>query len=161
VLVNSGTGDSTIQNLIVSGINDAVEKYPEIRLTNIDTSGKGYAGVEDAASDVLQSRPDIGFIVCTTSNDTEIVAQRLIDLNKVGFNVIGIGDSRPILNNISKGVIYGTIAKDAEKMGYDSIKALVELKRSGRASAYYPADIRSITQQNVSLFLNSSEDQAK
>ncbi|NTV91551.1 MAG: substrate-binding domain-containing protein, partial [Clostridiales bacterium] len=145
--------------LILSGINDAVVESPEVRISIIDIMGKNYTGVEDAAGEVLSSRPDLDFIVCTTSSDTESVAQRLIDLNKVGYNVIGIGDSDTLLNYISKGVIYGTIAKDGEKMGYDSISALVELKKSGRISAYYQTDIRSITQQNIEQYLGSGQEQ--
>ncbi len=159
VLVNSEAEDSTIQNLIISGINDGLADIG-IKITIIDTIGKDYSGIEDAAGEVLTSRPDLDFIVCTTSSDTESVAQRLIDLNKVGYDVIGIGDSDTLLNYISKGVIYGTIAKNAEKMGYDSISALVELKRYGRISAYYPTEIRSITQDNVTQFLNKNTDKA-
>ncbi|NTV89241.1 MAG: sugar ABC transporter substrate-binding protein, partial [Clostridiales bacterium] len=66
VLVNSESEDTTVQNLILSGINDAVVESPEVRISIIDIMGKNYTGVEDAAGEVLSSRPDLDFIVCTT-----------------------------------------------------------------------------------------------
>ncbi len=57
---------------------------------------------------------------------------------------------------IDNGMIYGAVSADYEQMGYDAVKALVDMKEGGRTSAYFTVDIQSITKANVAEYLDSS-----
>lgn len=146
------------QNLMILGVRDALKQYPKIHITTIRYDNSDFIGIEDAVSTLIKSNPKLSTIVCTSEEDTSIVAEILIDLNKVGYNIIGYGDSPEILRYIERGVAFGTVQVDHEQMGYDTIKALVDIKKHGRTSAYFNVDTFPITRKNVSEYLMSGEE---
>ncbi|MBR0598217.1 substrate-binding domain-containing protein [Sinanaerobacter chloroacetimidivorans] len=155
---NHETGGTVVQNLMISGIKDAVQSSQRFNLNTIEYDQANFISLEDTIKDVLVNQPGLDAIICTNEKDTALVAQRLIDLNKVNYNIIGYGDSPEILRYIDNGVIFGTVTANHEQMGYDAIKALVDLKTKGRTSAYFTADTHLITKTNVAKYLNSSEE---
>ncbi len=158
VLVNSvQNGNTTMQNLMISGIKDAIKQYPRIKIQTVQTEDEEFLGVEDKVKDILENHPDVGTIICTTERDTISVAQLLVDLNKVGCNLIGYGESPAVLRYIVNGVIYGTVTGNPEKMGYDAIKALVDIKKNGRISAYFPVDLHIVTRENVANYMTPEQ----
>lgn len=153
---NNQIGGRMAQELLISGIRDAVSNYPGIKIKLIEHSN--LLDLEDIIKDLITNQPDLDTIVCTTAKDTTVVAQRLIDLNRVGYNIVGYGDSPEMVRYIDKGVVYGTVSADLEQMGYDTIRALVEIKESSRTSAYFKVDTHLITKKNVSEYLTSGEE---
>jgi ribose transport system substrate-binding protein len=78
------------------------------------------------------------------------VAQAVVDYNKVGeIKIVGYGDSEDILDYINKGVIYGVVMNDPYKMGYNSIKSLVEIKEKNNVSAFIDTDLKIITKDDM------------
>jgi ribose transport system substrate-binding protein len=57
------------------------------------------------------------------------------------------------LRYIQKGIIWGTVTGNSEKMGNDAVKSLVDIKKNGRTSAYIPGDMQSVTKVNVYEYL--------
>ncbi|NLP45770.1 MAG: sugar ABC transporter substrate-binding protein [Epulopiscium sp.] len=151
-------GEVIVQNLMILGIRDAIKQYPDIHISSIEYNNEEFLGIEDVVNDLLQNNSKISTIVCTSEKDTTIIAERLIDLNKVGYNIIGYGDSSELLRYIEKGVVFGTVTADLEKMGYDTIEAMVDIKQHGRTSAYFTVDTFLITKNNVSEYLNIGEE---
>ncbi|MEL7658054.1 MAG: substrate-binding domain-containing protein [Bacillota bacterium] len=159
ILVSSNeSGNSTVvQNLMLSGITDAVKISPQTKLQTIQYSYDNFVSLEDTIQDVVIHIPDLDAIICTNEKDTTLVAQRLIDLNKVNYNIIGYGDTPEILRYIENGVVFGTVSASHEQMGYDAIKALVDLKKGGRTSAYFTVDTHLITKSNVAKYLETGD----
>ena len=154
-------GGTVVQNLMISGITDELKNTPKLKLKTIEYNYANFLSLEDTIKDLLINQPGLTAILCTNEKDTTLVAQRLIDLNKVYYTIIGYGDTPEILRYIDGGVIYGTVTADHEQMGYDAIKALVDLKEGGgRTSAYYTVDTHLITKTNVSEYLESDEEPA-
>ena len=146
-------GDTIVQSLMISGITDALKATPDLKLETLEYDYANFLSLEDTIQDLLINQPGLDAIITTSEKDTTLVAQRLIDLNKVDYSIIGYGDTPEILRYIDNGVIFGTISANHEQMGYDAIKALVDLKESGRTSAYFTVDIQLITKDNVAEFL--------
>jgi ribose transport system substrate-binding protein len=146
-------GDTIVQSLMISGITDALKGTPELRLETLEYDYANFLSLEDTIQDLLINQPGLDAIITTSEKDTTLVAQRLIDLNKVYYSIIGYGDAPEILRYIDNGVIFGTVSANHEQMGYDAIKALVDLKESGRTSAYFTVDIQLITKDNVADLL--------
>lgn len=155
---NEENSGAVVQNLMISGITDALKNTPALRLKTIEYNYANFLSLEDTIKDMLINEPGLTAILCTNEKDTTLVAQRLIDLNKVFYTIIGYGDTPEILRYIDSGVIYGTVSADHEQMGYDAIKALVDLKEGGRTSAYFTVDTHLITKTNVSDYLEPDDE---
>jgi ribose transport system substrate-binding protein len=79
---------------------------------------------------------NINTIVFTDSNDTIAAAQALIDMNMVGrIKVIGFGSGEGIEDNIRKGIIACSITINPERIGYEALRSLEALRRTGYTSA--------------------------
>ena len=158
VVSNKGTGGTVVQNLMISGITDALKNTPELMLETVQYNYANFLSLEDTIQDLLINKPKLDAIISTNEKDTTLVAQRLIDLNKVYYSIIGYGDAPEILRYIDNGVIFGTVSANHEQMGYDAIKALVDLNEGGRTSAYFTVDTQLITKNNVGEYLETDEE---
>lgn len=155
---NNKVGGTVVQNLMIAGITDALKGTPDLKLETVEYNYDNFLSLEDTIQDIIVNKPGLKAIVTTSEKNTTLVAQRLIDLNKVNYSMIGYGDTPEILRYVDNGVIFGTVSADHEQMGYDAIKALVDLKEGGRTSAYFTVDTQLITKNNVRKYLESSEE---
>lgn len=155
---NDKAGGAVVQNLMISGITDALKATPDLKLETVEYNYDNFLSLEDTIQDLIINKPGLNAIITTNEKDTTLVAQRLIDLNKVNYSLIGYGDTPEILRYIDNGVIFGTVSADHEQMGYDAIKALVDLNEGGRTSAYFTVDSQLITKTNVWKYLEPSEE---
>lgn len=147
-----------VQNILISGINGALETFDGVKIKTIEYNQADVGNLEEVLKDTLINEPYLDAIICTSEKDTALVAQNLIDLNKVNYNIIGYGDSEEILGYIDRGVIFGTVTANHEQMGYDAVKALVNIKENGRTSAYFNADTHFITKSNVDKYYGIGEN---
>lgn len=155
---NEEAGGPVVQNLMISGITDALKNSPELTLKTVEYNHSNFVSLEDTIRDILINEPGLEAIIGTNEKDTTLIAQRLIDLNKVYYTIIGYGDTPEILRYIDNGVIFGTVSANHEQMGYDAIKALVDLKEGGRTSAYFTVDTHLITKSNVAEYLETGDE---
>ena len=142
--------NNTAQNLAISGLKDSVKNYPDIKLKTFQSNKLGNFRAEEVTNEILTQYANVDLILCTNGRDTIGTAQVLIDFNKVGdIAIIGYDDTAEILRYIQKGVIYGTVASNPGKMGYESIKALFGIKKTNGASSYISTDVHTITAKNL------------
>jgi ribose transport system substrate-binding protein len=157
---NEEAGGPVVQNLMIAGITDALKHMPELSLKTVEYNHANFVSLEDTIKDILINEPGLDAIISTNEKDTTLITQRLIDLNKVYYSIIGYGDTPEILRYIDSGVIFGTVSADHEQMGYDAIKALMDLKEGGRTSAYFTVDTHLITKSNVAEYLQEPKDES-
>lgn len=152
-----------IQNLRIAGFKSAIkDARPGIEIKTIKSSVMGIFSAEEVTSEIINNYPDINAIFCTNSKDTLGVAQLVVDLNRVGeITIVGYGDLPEILRYVEKGVIYGSIVSNPVNMGYESIKALVELKKKNKTSSYVDTGLRSVTRKNLSQYMDFIEKKGK
>lgn len=156
---NEETGGPVVQNLMIAGITDALKYTPDLKLKTVEYNHANFVSLEDTIKDILANEPGLDAIISTNEKATTLIAQRLIDLNKVYYSIIGYGDTPEILRYIDNGVIFGTVSADHEQMGYDAIKALMDLKEGGRTDAYFTVDTHLITKSNVEDYLQELNDE--
>jgi ribose transport system substrate-binding protein len=103
---------------------------------------------EKLAYELIQSNDAYTLIVFTDTNDTLVAVQAMIDMNLVGsVQIIGFGNDPVINAYINKGVVLGSIVRDAYNIGFNAVSALTEIKKSGNTSAYVDTGISIIDKE--------------
>jgi ribose transport system substrate-binding protein len=103
---------------------------------------------------LFRSRPafsgNFTTLIFTDPNDTIAAVQTLIDMNLVGrVQVIGFGDDPGVLENIRKGIIACTVVINPERIGYEAVKALTNLRLTGYTSTSVDTGIELIDRQRL------------
>lgn len=159
IIVSGDYGiDSISQNIKMNGFLSAIKEYPEMKVTKIYTSKMGILSAEEITQSIIYSGENINAIYTTNSVDTLGSAQIIVNHNKVGYiALVGYGDTENILRYINKGIIYGTVMSDPFKMGYESLKALINIKENNNVSTFIDTGVKVITKDNLHLFEEKSD----
>lgn len=153
IIVNDGyETDEAMKNLKITGFLTAIKGNPKIEVVKIATSKMGLISAEDLMQSFFRQEPEINAIYATNSIDTLGAAQAIVDFNKVGqVTLIGYGDAEEILRYIGKGIIYGTVKSDPYRMGYESVKALLDIREKETASTFIDTGVQVITAENLAI----------
>ena len=161
VVLNSYTDEvgDVAQNLRIAGFRDAVKGFSDkIEIKVIRMSRMGILSAGEITNEIINNYPEINAIFCTNAKDTVGTAQVVVDLNKVGdIKIIGYGDLPEIWRYVDKEVIYGTVVSNPVEMGYESIKALTELKKSKSTSAYVDTGLHGVTRKNLDEYMKKAD----
>jgi ribose transport system substrate-binding protein len=151
VISSSDLGQDSIEhNLKMNGFMSTLKNYPDMKIIKTYTSQMGILSAEEITQTIINSDQNIDAIFTFTSADTLGSAQLIVDRNKVGsIALVGYGDSEEILRYIDKEIIYGTVASDPYKMGYESVKALVDVKDSKSSPSFIDTEVKVITKKVV------------
>lgn len=144
---------SVEENLKMNGFISTLKDYPNIKIVKNYTSKMGILSSEEITQKIIDSEDKINTIFTVSSADTLGVAQYIVDRNKVGdILVVGYGSSDGILRYIDKGIIYGTVASDPYKMGYEGLKALKDLKEGNTIPTFIDTGVDVITKSNLNKY---------
>lgn len=145
--------DSVEQNLKMNGFISTLKNYPNIKIIKKYSSKMGILSAEEITQKIIDSEHKINAIFTVSSADTLGAAQFIVDRNKVGdIILVGYGSSERILRYIDKGIIYGTVASDAYKMGYDGLKAMVDIKEGNPIPTFIVTEIEVITKRDLDKY---------
>ena len=107
---------------------------------------RGGANAGSGATDGV----DFNTIIFTDSNDTIAAAQTLIDLNMVGrMQVIGFGRDPGVLENIRKGIIACSLTINPERIGYEAVRSLAALRKTGYTSTSIDTGIEIVDRESL------------
>jgi ribose transport system substrate-binding protein len=138
--------DAVSENLKINGFLSTIKNYSGMKVVKIYTSKMGILSAEEITQSILKDYQDINAIYATNSVDTLGSAQQIVNHNEVGnITLIGYGDTESILRYIRKGIIYGTVTSDPYKMGYESIRALIDIKENNNVSTFIDTGVKVIT----------------
>lgn len=150
--------DVISQNIKINGFLTTIKEYPDMHVKQIYTSKMGILSAEEITQDIVNNRPDINAILTMNTVDTLGSAQLIVDHNEVGnITLIGYGDTKNILRYIEKRVIYGTVMSDPYKMGFESLKALIDIKEGNSVSTFIDTGVKVITQENFYEYEKKTE----
>lgn len=142
--------DSIEHNLKMNGFISALKDYPNMNVVKVYTSQMGILSAEEITQTIIDSEEAINAIFTFSSADTVGSAQLIVDRSKVGsFVLVGYGNSQDIVRYIDKEIIYGTVASDPYKMGYESVKALVDVKDGSSVPSFIDTEVKVITKRNL------------
>ncbi len=152
VISSNDTSQGSIEyNLKMNGFLSILRNYPDMKVIRNYTSKMGILSAEEITQTIIDSGENINAIFAVSSADTLGSAQLIVDRNKVGdIILVGYGNSEEILRYIDNEVIYGTVSSDAYKMGYESLKALVDLKSGNSVSTFIDTEVKVVTKKNLS-----------
>jgi len=154
----SGDGEDILQNLKVLGFKDAAKDFADIEIKTVQSSRMGMFSAEEITKEILSRFPDVNAVFCTNSKDTLGAVEVVVDANRVGdITIIGYGDLPDILGYVEKGVVYGTVVGNPVKIGYESVKALIEVKKKNRTSSYVDTGVYSVTRKNIAAYKSMAE----
>lgn len=158
IVSNDLEPDSTSQNLKMNGFLSTIKDFPEMKVVNTYTSKMGILSAEEITQSIISGTDNINAIFTTNSVDTIGSAQLIVDRNKVGsIAIVGYGDTEDILRYISKDIVYGTVMSDPYKMGFESLKALIDIKEKNNVSTFIDTGVKVITKQNVNEYEQKSD----
>lgn len=154
IISSSDSNQDTIENnLKMNGFFTELKNYPNMKIVKNYTSKMGILSAEEITQKIIESDDNINAIFTVTSADTLGAAQLIVDRNKVGkITIVGYGGSDEIIRYIEKEIIYGTVYSNPYEMGYNSIKALIDIKCSKNVPTFINTDVNVITKDTVESF---------
>jgi ribose transport system substrate-binding protein len=137
------------KELVEMGIRSALSDR-QIELLIVKVTDLNPLDAENLTYQILRNEPNINTIVFTDTRDTLAAIQVLIDMNLVGsVSIIGFGTDEPILDNVGKGLLAGTIAVFPVEIGYNAVKVLKSLSDEGYSESYVDTGVEIITKENL------------
>lgn|GEM_PF-191575 len=150
--------DTVSHGLKMNGFLSTIKDYPNMKVVNTYTSKMGILSAEEITQSIINSGDSVNAIYTTNSVDTIGSAQLIVDRNKVGsVMLVGYGDTDTILRYIEKGIIYGTVMSDPYKMGYESLKAIIDIKEKNNVSTFIDTGVKVITYDTLIEYEKKSD----
>lgn len=152
IMSSDSQKDSVTQNVIVDGFLRSLGDKPGMEVEKIYTSKLGILSAEEITRSIINTK-DVNAIFCVDTVDTIGVAQTLVDFNKVGeMTVVGYGVTSEIIRYIDKGVLYGTVMGDPYRIGYESLRSLVQIKENQETPDFVDTGVNFITRSNLQMY---------
>ncbi|WP_139904932.1 substrate-binding domain-containing protein [Clostridium thermarum] len=146
-------------NLKMNGFISALRDYPDMKIIKTYTSKMGILSAEEITQKIIDSEDNINAIFTVSSADTLGCAQFIVDRNMVGDIVlVGYGGSDEILRYIDKEIIFGTVASNPYKMGYESLKTMVDIKNGKSVPTFIDTEVKVISKENLDKFIRIDEE---
>lgn len=154
----ASSSEDTTSKLQTLGFMDVFETLHRSSTVIVKKSEPTLLSAEGIVAELFLGKDNISGIVCTNEVDTIGVTQVVIDLNKVGrVTVVGTGFTAQIADYIDKGVIYGTLFRNPEKMGRMALGSLVRILDNETDEMitvdYVDLQVEVITKENLETYM--------
>jgi ribose transport system substrate-binding protein len=159
ILVSEDPASASLsESQIVAGLRDYLGRYPQLTLKTLPINRSSVFSAEGAIrSLLLESQPLSSAIISLNVEDTLRLVDALADYGRASpALVFGYQENPDVLDYIRSGLIQAVIASDPYQIGYDSIKALAEIKTSNRTSDYIPSDLVIINAETADAFTRTA-----
>jgi ribose transport system substrate-binding protein len=111
VAVTVGSFNQT-ENLVAETFKATMaEKYPNIKVLDPQEEGFDQAQAIAKATAIIQGNPDVAGAFSTTGNGPTTWARAAEDANKKGLAIISMDYTRPNLDLVKEGKVYGLVAQ--------------------------------------------------
>jgi ribose transport system substrate-binding protein len=131
ILPETGEGDLE-RDALYRGAASGLAAFRGARIVGALRGSRGILSGEEAAATLLRSGEVVNAIICTNAQDTEGVAQLVVDMNLVGrVMIIGADETPEIRRFIDRGVIAASIVRDSRRIGQEAVRAFALLKSGG------------------------------
>lgn len=160
IISNSDLDQGSIEhNLKMNGFISTIKDYPDMKILKNYTSKMGILSAEEITQSIIDSKDNINAIFTVSSADTLGSAQLIVDRNRVGSIImVGYGNTEEIIRYIEKEIIYGTVISDPYKMGYESVKILVDIKDGRSIPTFIDTKVKVITKKNLDFIKEESKN---
>ena len=126
VAVTVGSFNQT-ENLVAETFKATMnEKYPDIKVLDAQEEGFDAAQAIAKATAIIQGNPDITGAFSTTGNGPTTWARAAEEASKEGLTVISMDYTRPNLDLVKEGKVYGLVAQPLYEEFYGCAELLVK-----------------------------------
>lgn len=117
-------------------VNRIKEKYPNIKIVDIQYGGGDHLKSTDLAKAMIQAHPNIKGFFGANEGSAVGVINAVTELKKEGqITVIGFDSGKAQLDAIKSGVMAGAITQNPVGIGYETVKAAVEAIRGEKVES--------------------------
>lgn len=107
-------------------VNQIKEKYPDIKIVDIQYGGGDHLKSTDAAKAIMQAHPNLKGIFGTNEGSAIGVVNAVSELKKKDLVVIGFDSGKQQIDAIKNGLMAGAITQNPIGIGYETVKAAVD-----------------------------------
>jgi len=134
----------------VNGFKDELAaKYPNIQIVTDQANGSDSAKALSQTQNILSAHPDIKGIYAANQQGGEGAAQALNAASLGGkVHLISFDASDPLISDLQNGTVDALVVQNPFKMGYDSLKAMVNQIRNGVAAQNEDTGVTLVTKAN-------------
>ncbi|MFF2446635.1 ABC transporter substrate-binding protein [Neobacillus sp. NPDC058068] len=106
--------------------NQIEQKYPDIKIVDIQYGGGDHLKSTDAAKAIMQAHPNLKGIFGTNEGSAIGVVNAVSEMNKKDVVVIGFDSGKQQIDAIKNGLMAGAITQNPIGIGYETVKAAVD-----------------------------------
>ncbi len=126
VAVTVGSFNQT-ENLVAETFKKTMaEKYPDIKVLDAQEEGFDQAQAIAKATAIIQGNPDMSGAFSTTGNGPTTWARAAEDASKEGLVIISMDYTRPNLDLVKEGKVYGLVAQPLYEEFYATVELLMK-----------------------------------
>ncbi|WP_102275770.1 ABC transporter substrate-binding protein [Cytobacillus massiliigabonensis] len=102
------------------------EKYPDIKIVDIQYGGGDHLKSTDAAKAIMQAYPDLKGIFGTNEGSAIGVVNAVSETKNKELVIIGFDSGKQQIDAIKNGLMAGAITQNPVGIGYETVKAAVD-----------------------------------
>lgn len=148
-------GGIDVKNQIerVNGFKSYIEKYSNLKVTNIESSDSYLLQAELATKKILTDNINIKALFCTSAQDGIGAAKAIKSMGLVGKVKIVCFDALPeTLDLIEEGTISATIAQNPYLMGQEAVNTIVNIIEGKKVNDIQLIDVSVINDKNITEY---------
>ncbi|KIL41296.1 LacI family transcriptional regulator [Gordoniibacillus kamchatkensis] len=107
-------------------VNRIKEKYPDIKIVDIQYGGGDQLKSTDLAKAIMQAHPNLKGIFGSNEGSAIGVVNAVTEMKKTGIVVIGYDSGKQQIDAIKNGIMAGAITQNPIGIGYETVKAAVK-----------------------------------
>lgn len=107
-------------------VNRIKQKYPDIKIVDIQYGGGDHLKSTDLAKAIIQAHPNLKGIFGSNEGSAIGVVNAVTEMKKTGITIIGYDSGKQQIEAIKNGVMAGAITQNPIGIGYETVKAAVK-----------------------------------
>ena len=132
------------------GFKNGMKDHPELELVAEQSGQSDYNVSQRVTQDVLTANPDLDAIFASNEPGVVGAAEAVAAAGKAGEIVIVGWDASPTeIEGVRDGTIYALVVQNPFRMGYDGVKAAVEMVRTGADVESKDTGATYVTKKNI------------
>lgn len=141
-------------NFLMDGMISEVNNGDNIQLIQIEDQSNYRFDLAPVIRGVLNENPEINAIIGTSVYHGSIIAETIIEMNKVDeIDIIAFDDSIETLEYVNRDVIKATLFTDVHEIARETLRSLETLSKDNFSLDVYYVPTLTVTKENVSDYL--------
>ena len=142
-------GSATNDQRVDGFKQELAAKFPNIQIVADQANGSNSAKALSQTQNILSAHPDIKGIYAANQQGGEGAAQALSAASLGGkIHLISFDSSDPLVSDLQNGIVDALVVQNPFKMGFDSLKAMVDQIRNGVKAQNVDTGVTLVTKAN-------------